>query len=60
MEQLSIYLPPFAGDYSGVCSALYDLNCVIIIDDASCCTRNYVSYDEPRWTLRRNLPSAHG
>lgn len=53
MDQLSIYLPPFAGDYSGVCSALYDLNCVIIIDDASCCTRNYVSYDEPRWTIKK-------
>jgi nitrogenase molybdenum-cofactor synthesis protein NifE len=53
MEQLSIYLPPFAGDYSGVCSALYDLDCVIIIDDASCCTRNYVGYDEPRWTIQK-------
>jgi len=53
MSQLSIYLPPFTGDYSGVCSALFDLNCVVIINDASCCTRNYVSYDEPRWTEAR-------
>lgn len=50
MERLAVYLPPFASDYSGVCSALYELNCLIIIDDASCCTRNYVIYDEPRWT----------
>ena len=50
MDQLSIYLPPFAGDYSGICSALFELNCLIIIDDASCCTRNYVNYDEPRWS----------
>ncbi|WP_035243431.1 nitrogenase component 1 [Desulfitobacterium hafniense] len=50
MERLAVYLPPFASDYSGVCSALYELNCLIIIDDASCCTRNYVTYDEPRWT----------
>ncbi len=49
MSQLSIYLPPYTGDYSGVCSALFDLNCVVIIADANCCTRNYVSYDEPRW-----------
>ncbi len=49
MSQLSIYLPPYTGDYSGVCSALFDLNCVVIISDANCCTRNYVSYDEPRW-----------
>lgn len=53
MDRLAIYLPPFAGDYSGVCSALYELNCLIIIDDASCCTRNYVTYDEPRWTETR-------
>ncbi len=50
MSQLSVYLPPYTGDYSGVCSALFDLNCVVIISDANCCTRNYVSYDEPRWT----------
>ena len=50
MRQLSIYLPPFAGDYSGVCSALFDFNCLIIIQDAACCTRNYVDYDEPRWS----------
>lgn len=49
MEQLSIYLPPFAGDYSGACSVLFDFNCLILIQDAACCTRNYVDYDEPRW-----------
>ena len=37
MGKLSIYLPPFAGDYSGVCSALYDFNCLIVLCDASCC-----------------------
>jgi hypothetical protein len=50
MNRLSIYLPPFAGDYSGVCSALFDLNCLTIIDDAACCTRNYINCDEPRWS----------
>lgn len=49
MGQLSIYLPPFAGDYSGVCSTLFDFNCLILLQDAACCTRNYVDYDEPRW-----------
>ncbi len=53
MDQLSIYLPPFAGDYSGVCSALFELNCLIIIDDASCCTRNYTNFDEPRWSQKK-------
>ena len=50
MRQLSVYLPPLAGDYSGVCSALFDYNCLILIVDAACCTRNYVDYDEPRWS----------
>ena len=46
MRQLSVYLPPLAGDYSGVCSALFDYNCLILIQDAACCTRNYVDYDD--------------
>ncbi len=49
MKQLSIYLPPLSSDYSGVCSALFDLNCMVIINDAHCCTHNYVNFDEPRW-----------
>ncbi|MCF0120512.1 MAG: hypothetical protein HUJ65_02645, partial [Oscillospiraceae bacterium] len=50
MGKLCIYLPPFASDYSGVCSALFDLNCLTVINDASCCTGHFVYYDEPRWT----------
>ncbi len=50
MGQLSIYLPPFSGDYAGACQVLFDLNCLMILNDASCCTRNYIDYDEPRWT----------
>lgn len=50
MKNLSIWLPPFAGDYSGVCSALFDFRCLIVLIDAACCTRNYVEYEEPRWT----------
>ena len=49
MSKLCIYLPPFAPDYSGVCSALYELNGISIIHDASGCTGNYTGYDEPRW-----------
>jgi nitrogenase molybdenum-cofactor synthesis protein NifE len=60
MSQLSIYLPPYSSDYSGVCSALFDLNCVIIIHDANCCTRNYVGYDEPRWTDTRKSTFCSG
>ncbi|MBS5478995.1 MAG: hypothetical protein KHY83_10065, partial [Coriobacteriia bacterium] len=53
MARLSLYLPPLAGDYSGVCSTLFGLDCLVVIVDANCCTRNYVEYDEPRWARRR-------
>lgn len=49
MNKLCIYLPPLAPDYSGVCSALYELNGMSIIHDASGCTGNYTGFDEPRW-----------
>ncbi len=49
MGKLFIYLPPFAADYSGVCASLYDLDCLTIMNDASCCTGSYVYWDEPRW-----------
>lgn len=32
-----------------MCSALFDLNCIGVIHDASGCTGNYTGYDEPRW-----------
>ncbi len=44
-----MYLPPFAGDYSGVASALFDLGGMICIHDAAGCTGNYTHFDEPRW-----------
>ena len=50
MPHLSLYLPSFAADYSGVCSCLFDLNFLVVINDAACCTRNYIDYDEPRWS----------
>lgn len=53
MAKLSLHLPPFAGDYSGACSTLFGLDCLVIIIDAGCCTRNYVEYDELRWSHRR-------
>lgn len=53
MAKLSLYLPPFAGDYSGACSTLFGLDCLVIVIDAGCCTRTYVEYDELRWSRRR-------
>lgn len=49
MEQLWITLPAFAPDYSGVCSAMFDLKGLTVVHDASGCTGNYAGYDEPRW-----------
>ncbi len=49
MAVLSINLSPFAADYSGVSSVLFDLNTVTAMHDASGCTGNYTGYDEPRW-----------
>ncbi|MBQ6586659.1 MAG: hypothetical protein IJH83_07650 [Coriobacteriales bacterium] len=53
MAQLCLYLTPFAADYSGVASALFDLGGLIAINDASCCTAHYVYCDEPRWNTRQ-------
>ncbi|MFV0496622.1 MAG: nitrogenase component 1 [Candidatus Fimivivens sp.] len=49
MYKLSVKLPPFSPDYSGVCSALFDLKCLAVLHDASGCSGNYTGYDEPRW-----------
>lgn len=49
MERLWITLPALAPDYSGVCSAMFDMGGICIIHDASGCTGNYTGYDEPRW-----------
>lgn len=49
MSKLCITLPPFAPDYSGAASALFDMGGMIIIHDASGCTGNYTGFDEPRW-----------
>lgn len=53
MSNLSLFLPPFASDYSGACSVLFPFDCMVVILDAGCCTRNYAEYDEPRWMKER-------
>ena len=49
MEGLFTVLPPFTPDYSGVCSALFELGGIAVIYDAGGCTGNFTGYDEPRW-----------
>lgn len=53
MSKLSLFLPPFAADYSGACAVLFPFDCMVVILDAGCCTRNYAEYDEPRWTTQQ-------
>ncbi|MDR1770481.1 MAG: nitrogenase component 1 [Hungatella sp.] len=60
MHKLSIQLPPFAPDYSGVCSALFAFGGLLVIHDASGCTGNYTGYDEPRWYDSRSLVYCSG
>ena len=52
MKDLFLTLPPFAPDYGGACEVMYELNGLVLIHDASGCTVNYVSFDEPRWHTR--------
>ena len=49
MKDLYRVLPPFAPDYGGACEMMYELGGLVLIHDASGCTVNYVSFDEPRW-----------
>ena len=49
MSKLCVNLPPFAPDYSGAASALFEMGGLIVIHDASGCTGNYTGFDEPRW-----------
>jgi nitrogenase molybdenum-iron protein alpha/beta subunit len=48
MKGLYKVLPPFAADYSGACSVLFELGGISVIQDAAGCTGNFVGYDEPR------------
>ncbi|MBQ7457205.1 MAG: hypothetical protein IJS54_06355 [Desulfovibrio sp.] len=43
------YLPSYASDTSGVCSALYELGGLTVVHDASGCNSTYSTFDEPRW-----------
>jgi nitrogenase molybdenum-cofactor synthesis protein NifE len=49
MNGLFRNLSPIAPDYSGACSALFDLHGLIVVCDAGGCTLTYTGKDEPRW-----------
>ena len=49
MRRAYRYLPCYAGDVSGVCSALYELGGMVVIHDPSGCNSTYNTHDECRW-----------
>ena len=49
MKGLYKILSPFSPDYSGVCSALFELGGIAVVIDGGGCTGNFTGYDEPRW-----------
>lgn len=55
MKQLSVVLPAYAFDISGVCSALYELGGLVVMHDASGCNSSYTTFDEPRWFERDSM-----
>lgn len=60
MSKLCISLPPFAPDYSGAASALFEMGGLVVIHDASGCTGNYTGFDEPRWFGSNSLVFCSG
>ena len=53
MRGLLKRLAPFAPDSSGVVSALYEYQGLLVICDAGGCTGNFCGFDEPRWQEKR-------
>lgn len=43
------YLPPFAPDYSGAVSALFNAGGLVVLCDPGGCSGNVAGYDEPRF-----------
>ncbi len=55
MRQAYRILPVYAGDVSGVNSALYELGGMVVMHDPSGCNSTYNTHDETRWYDRDSL-----
>lgn len=55
LKQTARILSTYAGDTSGVCSALFELGGMTVMHDASGCNSTYNTHDEPRWYDRDSL-----
>ena len=49
LKQTASIISTYAGDTSGVCSALFELGGMTVMHDASGCNSTYNTHDEPRW-----------
>ena len=49
MNRTNRILPVYAGDVSGACSALFELDGMVVIHDPSGCNSTYNTHDETRW-----------
>lgn len=49
LKQTATRISTYAGDTSGVASALYELGGMTVMHDASGCNSTYSTHDEPRW-----------
>ncbi|MBE6726219.1 MAG: oxidoreductase [Ruminococcaceae bacterium] len=49
MKQTARIISTYAGDTSGVASALFELGGMTVMHDASGCNSTYNTHDEPRW-----------
>lgn len=60
MKDLYTILPPLAPDYGGACEVMYELGGLVLIHDATGCTVNYVTFDEPRWYEKASMVYCSG
>lgn len=49
IDEANKIISVYTSDTSGVCSALYELDGMVIMHDASGCNSTYNTHDEPRW-----------
>lgn len=55
MKQVSVIISTYTADVSGICSALYELDGMVVIHDPSGCNSTYNTHDEPRWYEQDSL-----
>ena len=49
MKQTARIISTYSADTFGVCSALFELNGMVVMHDPSGCNSTYTTHDEPRW-----------